>query len=86
MHGLRRELDGIDRTLLAAIEAHPDQHIAEALRGYTLLRDTQIYARIRQLAAEGFIELDRARQRGRVFGRLTDSGKKALTEARPCTE
>jgi DNA-binding MarR family transcriptional regulator len=78
-------LDSIDRALLAAIEAHPGQHVAAILEDFELRRTTQAYARIRQLAKAGLVELDRTRVKGRVFAALTNSGRKALAEARQCT-
>ncbi|MCK9442712.1 MAG: hypothetical protein M0Q13_14980 [Methanothrix sp.] len=84
MHAI--SLDSIDIALLAAIKARPGQHMAEVLRGFTLLRESQSYDRIRRLAAWGFVELDRTSQRGKVFCNLTEAGRKALAGARPCTQ
>lgn len=74
-------LDSIDRALLAAIEAHPGQHVAAILEGFELRRTSQAYARIRLLAKAGLVELDRAREKGRMFATLTDTGRKTLAEA-----
>jgi len=84
MHSI--SLDSIDKALLAAIKAHPGQHMAGVLRGFKLLRGSQSHARIRRLAAGGFGELDRTSQRGRVFCNLTEAGRKVLAEAQPCTQ
>jgi DNA-binding MarR family transcriptional regulator len=74
-------LDSIDQALLAAIAAHPGQHVAVILEGFELRRTTQAYARIRQLTKAGLVELDKTRVRGRMFATLTDTGKKTLAEA-----
>ncbi|MFZ2472758.1 MAG: hypothetical protein WAW52_12575 [Methanothrix sp.] len=79
-------LDSIDKALLTAIKARPGQHMAGVLRGFKLVRATQSYTRLRQLAAGGFVELDRTSQRGRVFCHLTDAGERCSEEGRPCTQ
>ncbi len=86
MHAIN--LDSVDKALLAAIKARPGQHMAAVLRGFRLMRESQSYARIRRLAAGGFVELDQTSQRGRAFCHLTDAGRRVLLEfeeARPCT-
>lgn len=79
-------LDSIDLALLAAIEAHPGQHMAAVLRDFERRRTSQSCARIKQMAAIGLVELDRTREKGRVFVDLTDAGRKMLAEAGPCTQ
>ncbi len=77
-------LDSIDMALLGAIRAHPGQHMAEVLRGFTLVGESQAYARVRGFDAGGFVKLDRVSRRGRVFCHITEVGEKTLVEAQPC--